>query len=373
MFYLLALFYFFYFAIVGIYIIFMPKVLAMVAYSPSEIGIIFGAAPLVRFLLPFVFSRGRKLDARVFNLAILVMFISSISFYFSLHSFYALFISNIGLGIGMSLILPYIEILALEVVGKERYGKVRLYGSVGFVLVALILVRYLSSPDVALSYLLILASITSLVAFIIVKIVGKTQEMKQDSKNDVKLLKHWKLWLSLMLMQVSFGAYYNFFTIYETAYGVTLDMTINLWVFGVIVEIFMLFYQGKLLKLNLLYILEITTLSAVVRWMLLYLFPQNLVVLFFAQSLHALSFALFYSAAISYLHQLYSSKVLAQQFFSGITFGLGGFVGAIIFGYIYEYFSSYIFLVASLVAFASFIFIHLWRRGVTSKKTSFFY
>ncbi|MGB3962598.1 MAG: MFS transporter, partial [Sulfurimonas sp.] len=45
---LLAVFYFFYFGIVGIYIIFMPKVLMMVGYSGSEIGIIFAAAPLVR-------------------------------------------------------------------------------------------------------------------------------------------------------------------------------------------------------------------------------------------------------------------------------------------------------------------------------------
>ena len=364
MFYLLALFYFFYFAIVGVYIIFIPKVLAMVAYTPSEIGIILGAAPLVRFLLPFAFSRGRAFSVNVFNLAIFTMFASSISFYFSLHHFYALFISNIGLGIGMSLILPYIEILALEIVGKERYGKVRLYGSVGFILVALILVRYLSSPDIALNYLLTLVSVTSFVSFIIVKIAGKKQDVKQDTKNDVTLLKHWKLWLSLMLMQVSFGAYYNFFTIYETASGVSLDMTINLWVFGVIVEIFMLFYQGKLLKLNLLYVLEITTLSAVVRWMLLYLFPQNLIILFFAQSLHALSFALFYSAAITYLHQLYSSKVLAQQFFSGMTFGLGGFVGAITFGYVYEYFSSYIFLMASFVALVSFVSIYFWSKDV---------
>lgn len=368
MIYLLALFYFFYFAIVGIYIIFMPKVLAMVAYTPSEIGIIFGAAPLVRFLLPFAFSRGQKLNAKIFNIAISIMFASAISFYFSLHNFYALFVSNIGLGIGMSLILPYIEILALEVIGKERYGKVRLFGSVGFVLVALVLVRYLSSPNIALSYLFIVTTLTSLVAFVIVKIAGKIHEMKQDSKNDVTLLKHWKLWLSLMFMQVSFGAYYNFFTIYETANGVSLDMTINLWVFGVIVEIFMLFYQGKLLKLNLLYILEFTTFSAVVRWTLLYLFPQNLSVLFFAQSLHALSFALFYSAAISYLYQLYASKVLAQQFFSGITFGFGGFVGAIIFGYVDEYFSAYLFLVASFVAFLSFVFMYLWRKSISSSQ-----
>ncbi len=362
--YLLSLFYFFYFAIVGIYIIFMPKVLAMVEYSPSEIGVVFGAAPLVRFLLPFAFTRGLKLNARLVNVAIAIMFVSSVSFYFSLRNFYALFIANVGLGIGMSLILPYVEILALEVIGKERYGKIRLFGSIGFILVALVLVKFLSSPEVALEYLLTSTFLTSIVAFVIVKIVGKTKKMEQTAQNDVALFKHWKLWLSLMLMQVSFGAFYNFFTIYETSYGVSLDMTVNLWVFGVLVEILMLFFQGKLLKLNLLLILEITTFSAVIRWLTLYLFPQNLAVLFFAQSLHALSFALFYSAAISYLHQLYSSKVLAQQFFSGVTFGLGGFIGALGFGYVYEYFPTYIFLVASFVAFLSFLFIYLWKKQI---------
>ena len=359
---LLAIFYFFYFGIVGIYIIFMPKVLDMVGYDGSEIGIIFAASPLVRFLLPFAFTRGFSLNRRFFNIALLIMLIGSVGFYLSLNNFYGLFISNIAVGIGMSLILPYVEVIALEVVGKESYGKVRLFGSIGFIIVALVLVRFLSSPEVALSYLLSFVFLTAILAFVIARVEAKSKELKEDLPNDVALLAHWKLWLGLALMQVSFGAFYNFFTIYETGYGITLDMTINLWVFGVVVEIVMLYFQGRLLKYNLVFLLQITTFSAVVRWMLLFLYPQNIAVLFFAQSLHALSFALFYSAAISYLHQIYKNKVLAQQFYSGITFGLGGFVGALTFGYMYEYFASYIFLGAAFVAFTSFVFISLWEK-----------
>ena len=361
---LLAIFYFFYFGIVGIYIIFMPKVLDMVGYDGSEIGIIFAASPLVRFLLPFVFTKGFRLDARFFNISLLIMLIGAIGFYYSLESFYMLFLSNIAVGIGMSLILPYIEVIALEKVGKESYGKVRLFGSVGFILVALVLVRFLTSPEVALSYMLIFTFLTAIFAFFIARADQKAKSKESETSNDIALLSHWKLWLGLALMQVSFGAFYNFFTIYETSYGISLDMTINLWVFGVIVEIFMLYFQGRFLKFDLLLILKITTFSAVIRWFLLFMYPQNIGVLFFAQSLHALSFALFYSASISYLHQLYSSKVLAQQFYSGITFGLGGFVGALMFGYIYEYFTSYIFLVASFVALLSYISIHMWDRDV---------
>ena len=360
---LLSIFYFFYFAIVGVYMIFMPKVLAMVGYSASEIGIIFGAAPLVRFILPFFFTRGLKLDAKVFNIATVVMLLSAFAFYFSIDNFYALFLSNIALGIGMSLILPYVEVLSLEYIGKEKYGKIRLFGSVGFILVALVLVKFLSSAQIALIYLLVVTLMTSIVSFILIRISKKVERRSENNLHDISLLKHWKLWTSMMLMQMSFGAFYNFFTIYETAHGISLDMTINLWVFGVIVEIIMLFFQGRFLKLNLLFILEITTFSAVIRWILLFLFPQNLTLLFVAQSLHALSFALFYSASISYLHQLYSSKALAQQFYSGITFGLGGFIGAIVFGYVYEYFADYTFFVASLVALASLILMFLWRKS----------
>ncbi len=359
---LLGFFYFFYFGIVGIYVIFMPKVLSMVGYSGSEIGIIFAAAPLVRFLLPFAFTKGLRLNIRNFNFSLLIMLISSISFFFSLNNFNALFLSNIGLGIGMSLILPYIEVIALNIIGKERYGKIRLFGSLGFILVALVLVKFLTAPEVALNFLLGFTAFSALLAFYIAQISDKTQKKKEESVNDIKLLKHWKLWLGLALMQVSFGAFYNFFTIYETSYGVSLDMTINLWVFGVVVEIVMLYFQGKLLKYNLVLLLQITTFSAVIRWYLLYLFPQNLSVLFLAQSLHALSFALFYSAAITYLHQLYSNKVLAQQFFSGITFGLGGLVGALSFGFVYEFSRESTFLVASFIALLSFLFIYLWGR-----------
>jgi len=362
---LLSLFYFFYFGIVGIYVIFMPKVLSMVGYSGSEIGIIFAAAPLVRFLLPFAFTKGLKLNKTNFNLALLAMVISTSSFYLTLENFYALFFSNIGLGVGMSLILPYIEVVALDVVGKERYGKIRLFGSIGFILVALVLVEFLSSPDVALHFLTSFTLFSAILAFYIAKIVEKKEKRETKSDAQIPLLHHWKLWLGLTLMQVSFGAFYNFFTLYETSYGVSLDMTINLWVFGVVVEIIMLYFQGRFMKYNLVFLLQLTTFSTVIRWYLLYLYPQNLPILFFSQSLHALNFALFYSVAITYLYQLYANRVLAQQFFSGITFGLGGLVGALSFGYIYEFDKELTFLVASFVALLAFISLYFW--GKTTK------
>nr|WP_321267343.1 MFS transporter [uncultured Sulfurimonas sp.] len=345
----------------------MPKVLTMLGYCASDIGIIFAAGPLVRFILPFAFTRGLKLDVKSFNIAIVIMLFSSFSFFFSVDSFYKLLFSNIGLGIGLSIILPYIEVISLKTIGKERYGKIRLFGSVGFVVVALVLVKFLSSPYIALNYLLIFTSLTAIVAFLITKNADAITKQTQEIDNDIKLLSDWKLWVGLTLMQVSFGAFYNFFTIYETDYGVSMDTTIYLWSFGVLAEIVMLFSQGKLLRKNLLLILQITTFATSIRWFLLFAFPQNLTILFFSQTLHALSFALFHSAAISYLFYLYKHQSLAQQFFSGITYGLGGFIGALYAGYIYEIFPRYLFLSAAFIALMASWFLYLWSQKSKTK------
>jgi len=360
---LLAIFYFFYFSIIGVYIIFLPKVLSMAGYSASDIGIIFAAAPLVRFVVPFAFIKGLKINIASFNISLLIMCFSALSFYFSLDNFYKLLLSNISLGIGLSIVLPYIELISLQYLKKERYGKIRLFGSVGFILVALVLVKFLDSADVALLYLLVLTTITALFGHLIAKKAATVLDKHEEHVNDINLLKDWKLWLGLTLMQVSFGSFYNFFTIYTTDHGVSLDVTIYLWSFGVIVEIFMLYFQGSLLRKNLLLILQITTFVTAIRWLLLFLFPNNIGFLFFSQSLHALSFALFHSASISYLFYLYKHKSLAQQFFSGITYGFGAFLGALIAGYIYELYPSYLFLSATFIALIATWFLHLWGRA----------
>jgi len=365
MFTLLSIFYYFYFSIVGIYIIFLPKLLSGVGYDASEIGILFAASPLVRFILPFLFMQGLRLGATLFRFSLLLIVVSALSFYLSLEHFYALLLSNIVMGVGMSLVLPYVETIALQSIGKERYGKSRLFGSIGFIAVALVLVRFLDSVYVAFDFLLVLSFITAFIALKIeVQSRAVTQEESATLVNDVHLLQDWSLWIGLLFVQMSFGAFYNFFTIYETNHGVSLDMTIYLWSFGVFIEIIMFFFQGKLLHGNLLNILRFTILATVLRWFLVFAFATNIPVLFFAQSLHALSFALFHSAAISYLFHRYKNRALAQQFFSGITYGLGGLLGALLSGYIYEWYPEYLFVSSSVIAFVAFVFITLHQRRV---------
>ncbi|MDQ7066816.1 MAG: MFS transporter [Sulfurimonas sp.] len=361
---LLSFFYFFYFSVVGVYIIFIPKVLTTFGYSAQEIGIIFAAGPLVRFILPMLFIRGLKLERKAFNSALVIMLVSALSFYTFVENFYPLLLSNIFLGVGLGIVLPYIEVIALEKLGREHYGKIRLFGSLGFILVALVLVKFLTNSMVALEFLLSLTFATAIFSFIIVHELYKTKkEKKEVIKNDINLFKDWRLWLGLTLMQLSFGAFYNFFTIYATDNGISLQTTIYLWSFGVGAEILMFRYQARFLQTKLLLVLQITTFITALRWLLIFAFSQNVFILYFSQSLHAFSFALFHSAAIAYLHQLYRHKALAQQFFAGITYGLGGFLGALLSGVIYEYYPEYLFLSAAFIAFLAFVYIVLWKKS----------
>lgn len=270
----------------------------------------------------------------------------------------------------MSLVIPYVESVALSHMPKESYGKVRLFGSIGFILVALVLVNYLSTPNNAIAFLNISAFSTLVFGLFISRYEAKKLKPLQADEKAFSLLEHWPLWLSLFLMQVGFGAFYNFFTIYASSYEIgvqsldisTMDMTIYLWSFGVICEVFMLYFQAPLLQNNLVKVLQFSVAITVLRWLILALFPENLTLLFVSQSIHAFSFALYHSSAIMYLHSIYANKKLSQQFFAGIAYGMGGFIGAAGSGFIYEISPQGLYLVAAMITLMSFIFLWLENR-----------
>lgn len=357
LFFKLSAFYFFYFAAVGVYVIFLPKVLLDIGYTTTNIGIVLALAPLMRFLTPFLFLKHVKLDQRLFKYVLLLSVSSASLFYVTIDSFYMFMLNNAILGVCLSLLLPYIELIAIKEL-KDRYGRSRLYGSVGFMLVGLVLAKYLTVPEIALHYYLIATVLSAISAYSLLKY---DEVELQASKDDEKfsLLKYWPFWMSLFLMQVSFGGFYNFFTIYETAHGISLEMVSYLWAFGVICEILIFYYQAPLLKKNLLLMIKFSIAITSFRWFLLFLYPDSLTVSFLTQSLHAFSFGLYHSAVILFLYQLYSNKKLAQQFMLGFAYGLGGFLGAIISG---QFYGEYLFLYSSIIALMSYLSLYYMKN-----------
>jgi PPP family 3-phenylpropionic acid transporter len=348
----ISAFFYFYFSIVGVYVIFMPKILQMIGYSPLQIGAIFAMAPLMRFLIPFIFLKYIELSKKVFHLALITLIFAAFSFFISIENFYFFALSNLFLGASLGLILPYVETYAMEYLKKERFGKSRLYGSIGFMLIGIVLARELKDDYlVGLYYFIVAVVITTVFGFLV---TYKNQDYTNTTNTSEKftLSKATYIWISLFFMQISFGAFYNFFTIYETNHGISLEMTSYLWAFGVICEILFFYFQAPLLRFDLLKILQFSVLLVVIRWLLLFLFPSSIYISFFSQSFHAITFALHHTAAISLLYNIYQNRKLAAQFYYGFSFGLGGFIGAILAGYFY---GPYLYLYASGMALLSFI------------------
>lgn len=364
MLYALSLFYFFYFALVGVYVIFMPKAMLSFGYTEAQVGIIFAAAPFMRFLIPFLFKKYFVLNNAVYVWSLIITFVGSLLIYFWVKDFWFYLLANLIFGGAMGVALPYVESVALASIPKERYGKVRLYGSIGFMLIALWLGKILVDFKEVFYYLGATAFFTMIVGYWVGHYDKNNQEEESLERNaSFSILQHKYFWISVFLMQVAFGGFYNFFTIYETSHGISLEMTSWMWSFGVICEIVMLYFQGPLLQKNLLTLIKFSIFVTAIRWMMLYLYPSSQIVAFASQSIHAFSFALYHTAVITYIFALYTQKRLAQQFFLGIAFGLGGSIGALLAGYLY---GEYLFLIESLITFVAFGVLSLHKERKVS-------
>jgi len=331
-------------------------------YSSVEVGVIYASAPFMRFLLPFIFQHLVKLSDKIFAVSLVFTLISSIIFLGTVENFTLYLIANLLFGASMGISLPFVETIALGQLSKKEYGRVRLWGSIGFIFIALWLGKILSTNYEALYYLVGSALFTLLFGFIVLRFDNHNEIVSPNSDKSFSLIRYWAFWASIFLMQLAFGGFYNFFTIYETAHGISLEMTSWMWTFGVICEIFMLFFQGSLLQRNLLNILKFTIIITIIRWLLLYLYPDSIGITFASQSLHAISFALYHTATITYIFSLYSQKRLAQQFVLGIGFGLGGSLGALLAGQIY---GEYLFLIEAIISFGAFLMLVVHSRRIT--------
>ncbi len=363
---ILSLFYFAYFSLVGVYIMFMPNALTGFGYDAFQVGVVYTVAPFMRFLLPFVFKYYVKLTEKIYLMGLIFTLLSSILFIATVESFYWHLLSNVIFGTSMGIILPYVETISLQKLSKKIYGKIRLWGSIGFILVALWLGNSNVTSIQVIYYLCLTGFFTGLFGYFVLQYDTHSANKDQNDKG-FSLKQHWAFWASIFLMQVAFGGFYTFFTIYETEQGFSKEIIAYLWSFAVICEIIMLYFQGALLQENLLRLLKLATLITAFRWLLLYLYPTSLEITFLSQSLHAISFALYHTVSITYVFSLYSQKRLAQQFYLGISFGLGGGVGSLLAGYIY---GEYLFLMEAVITIGAFImlFIHDKRKKNTSSE-----
>ena len=337
----LSLYYFFFFASVAIYVIFLPQHLKMSGYTPQQIGIIFASLPISRFITPLFFTK-KPITTEIFKLSIFVSAVIPLPLF--IDNFYIYLAVFIILGVLYSINFPYIEAIAINRL-KHHYGKTRLWGSIGFLVVALFF-SYIK-VDIVTTYFLL----NLITAYYGYKFINPKVEITKHLEG-IDFLKEWQFWLSMILLQISFGGFYNFFTIYNLNAGIPKEINGWLWSIGVLAEIIIFIYQYKFLNRdNALFYIKLSIFMTIIRWLGFYIFAGDILMIALLQTLHLFSFAIFHTSAMLYLSIHYKNQTLAQQFYSGIGYGLSAFIGSIISGYLY---GDKLFLYESFVVLVAF-------------------
>lgn len=343
----LSSFYLLYFAALGVLLPYWSLYLQFLGFAPARIGELTAITLATKVVAPNVWGWLADQTGNRIGVVRLACFATVICFapvYGVGGSLAGLAVIMLAFSFFWNAALPQFEATTLNHLSAEpyRYSQIRLWGSVGFVVATLaagFLVQWVGVGVVpavllALFIALWLASLTV------------PQEAHQPYRGSHYPLAHVlrqpsviALLMICFLNQASHGPYYAFFSIYLESLDYPRGVIGGLWSLGVTAEVGMLILMPRLLsrispRELMLAALALTSL----RWLLIGHGASHLLVLGFAQLLHAFSFGVYHVVAIHLIHRFFTGQHQGrgQALYSSLSFGAGGAMGSLISGYLWE-------------------------------------
>ena len=290
----------------------------------------------------------------------------------------ALFAVMALFGVAYNAVMPQFEAMTLAALGSRSgdYGRVRVWGSVGFLIVASsygwLLDRF---GDAAFPWLAL-----PLFAAMLAAAWPHRDDRPPEHLESVGDAGHlWKrpgvrrFLMVALLMQVGFGAFYVFYTLHLQAQGHSgLEIGL-LWGAGVLVEI-ALFWQAPALiaRFGAPALLSFCLAVTVLRWVATALFAGHLPTMFAAQALHAFSFAIFHACCMRMMSAYFPGRRAAagQSLLYGFSSGVGGVLGAALAALCWDLGGGRAaFLAAALVTAAAWVVYAMRARDPATART----
>ncbi len=332
----LSLFYFGYFAAMGVLLPFFPLWLAARGLGAQAIGIVVAALSLAKLLAPLalraVVDRRRIPPGRFLVAGALAAALIALTWP-SAQSGWALFLLVLAFGVCWASILPVADFAAFAAHERAQadYARLRLWGSLGFVAGSLVAG---GAPALAARLPWAVAACLLLVAAAAAA-APDARPVRPRARPRLRPL--FGVWAAAFMMQCSHGAYYGFFSLRLADAGVQGAAIAGWWTLGVAAEIvLMAFWGARIQALPTRRVFAAAFLLAAVRWLGLALTvaPWALVPL---QLLHAATFAAFHLAAIAAVQRLAGARAASAQGWHGaFGFGLGAATGTALAGTIAE-------------------------------------
>ncbi len=274
--------------------------------------------------------------------------------------FVGLFVAMCAFCFAYNAVMPQFESITMSHLGarSDRYGRIRVWGSIGFIVVValygVLIDRFgvLSLPWLMLPLLgaLLLSSYRNQYACLPEEPPHLPQEGFRARLRQPKVI---AFFAAAFLAQVSFGPYYTFFSIYLSEHGYSASGLGMFWTVGVLAEIGVFFMASRIFqRWDAGKVLSFALVTAALRWWATGLFPDSAPLMVLAQLTHAVNFGAFFAAAMQLLVRFFPGRLNGhgQGVFYGLSSGVGGVVGALLAGQLWRYGGETAFLVSGCAA-----------------------
>ncbi len=365
-------FYFFYFAFVGAMAPFWGLYLHSLSFSALQIGVLMSLLQVMRIFAPNIWGHiadrsGKRVP--IVQLAALVCLVAFVGVFFA-KTFWPLFLVMSLISFFWSAQLPLVEATTLSHLGArtDRYGRIRLWGSVGFILVVVGLGALLDHAPISLVPWVVFGLVAGIV--VTTRLIPEAEIAHHEHVHIpiTEVLRRPQvlaLFAAALLMAAAHGPYYTFFTIHLVQTGYSKSFAGWLWALGVVCEIGIFLVMPRVFRsVRPETVLLTTLLTAAVRFLLIGWEAGNLPLLLLAQLMHALTFGAYHASALALVHRHFTGRNQArgQALYNSLAFGIGGTLGSLYSGAAWDALGAGMtFSIASGCALAAAV-AFVWRR-----------
>ncbi|MGQ0529342.1 MAG: MFS transporter [Panacagrimonas sp.] len=343
----LSSFYFLYYVAVGAWIPYWPLYLHTQGYTPAQIGMVLAACGLVRVVVPvgwgWIMDRsGRRMAWIAGGMALSTVLFALLPF---TSSFHLLLWGHVAYAIFWNVALPPFDVVTLNHLARtgQDYSRIRLWGSVGFILAVAILGPILDRTGMGPVPWVIVAGMAAMV-WLSLRIPDVHDHRPHDAALGGFLARASKpavlaLFGACFLSQLSFAPFYGFFSLYLEQNDYSRGSIGALWALGVIAEVIVFLYTGRIIRrFGARPVLIAALLSSALRWSLLAVYVDVPALLISSQILHFMSFAVYHAVTVHFIHELFPGRLQGrgQALLAAVSFGLGGAIGNLSSGVAWE-------------------------------------
>jgi PPP family 3-phenylpropionic acid transporter len=341
----MRLYYFGFFLAAGINFPYAGLYFKAIHLNGSQIGLLISISPLVGALLPAVwgtlsdryFWRNRIVRICLVVAALVAPLVPLVG------PFPLLLLVMALLAVVLSPAVPLADSATLETLegAANRFGTVRMFGSIGFLLSSVVLGQVLAGNHIVWLFPIYGGALAA-AALCSLGMPGQTRRERAERGEGIRfVLRDARISVFLALVIVgytSFAAYNAFFSLYLQGLGGGTGIVGIATAIATLSELPGMILGGYAIKrFGIKAVLLLGLGSCFARWMAYALIHDYRLALVF-QPLHGLGFAAFYMAGVAYVDALVPTRLRAtgQTLFSVSFLGLGSVIGSNLFGALYD-------------------------------------